>query len=293
MDNFNLEGLGVALVTPFRSDFSIDYEALSALLERLADSEADYLVVLGTTAETPTLSREEQASIRRFVVDKINGRMPLVLGCGGNNTLEIINILKQDDLSGFSAILSVVPQYNKPSQEGIFLHFSAIAEASPLPVILYNVPGRTGVNMNAETTLRLAASSHKFLGIKEASGSMAQVEKILKEKPSHFKVVSGDDALTLPMMALGASGVISVLGNVRPDRFGRMVHCCLKGDFDEARTIHNSLLTLTRLLFAEGNPAGIKSALSTEYNIKNVLRLPLVPVSEKTAIEIKEALMRL
>lgn len=274
--------MGVALVTPFKSDKSIDYQSLSDLIEHLIANGADYLVVLGTTAETPALSGDERVSVSKFVVERVAGRLPLVIGIGGNNTMAVVDEIEQTDLSSFSAVLSVVPFYNKPSQEGIYQHFAAIANASPLPVILYNVPGRTGVNMTAETVLRLAGDFDNIVGIKEASGNVAQVDEIIKNKPERFMVISGDDGITFPLIALGAEGVISVIGNAFPREFSTMVHLALCGKLDEARIIHHRFTDLFKLLFVDGNPAGVKCLLHAMGMIENQLRLPLVPTCLST-----------
>lgn len=282
----NILGMGVALVTPFTSSKTIDFPALKRVIGHVIDNGADFLVVLGTTGETPTLTENEKAEIRKFVRDEVDGRVPLVLGMGGNCTAEVVRQLKEYDLSGYEAILSVVPPYNKPSQEGIYCHFRAIAQASPVPVILYNVPGRTGVNLTAETTLRLAREIPGIIGIKEASGNMSQIEKILRESPDGFTVLSGDDGITYPLMTLGAHGVISVLGNAYPKEFAEMVHLCLEGNYIEAVDIHHKFIEMIRLLFSDGNPAGVKRVMHDMKLIENELRLPLVPVGEATAREI-------
>lgn len=282
MAHFNLKGLGVALVTPFKTDKSIDFDALGQLLDFQMENGADYLVVLGTTGETPTLSAQEKQAVRSFVKERTAGRIPLVLGVGGNNTMAIVEELQTLDLTGFDAVLSVVPYYNKPSQEGLYRHYMAIGEASPLPVILYNVPSRTGVNMTADTTLRLANDCHRICGIKEASGNFTQIEEIIKRKPEHFQVVSGDDGITYPLMALGAVGVISVVGNAFPREFGRMVRLCLEGYHEEALQIHFRFTELFNLLFVDGNPAGVKCALNAMGRMENELRLPLVPTRLST-----------
>ena len=269
--------MGVALVTPFKADKSIDWDTFAHLLDYQIDNGVDYLVVLGTTSENPTLEPSERAEIRQFVTAHVAGRVPLVLGCGGNNTSAVIRELLTTDLSAFSAILSVVPFYNKPSQEGIYAHYAAIAKSSPLPVILYNVPGRTGVNMPAETTLRLAADFPNIVGIKEASGNMVQVDEIIKHKSPDFMVISGDDAVTFPLITLGAVGVISVIGNAFPREFSRMVRLALEGDYAAARTIHHRFNDLFGLLFVDGNPAGVKCVLNLMGLCENELRLPLVP----------------
>ncbi|MBD5350711.1 MAG: 4-hydroxy-tetrahydrodipicolinate synthase [Bacteroides sp.] len=277
MSQINLQGMGVALVTPFKADKSIDWDTFAHLLDYQIDNGVDYLVVLGTTSENPTLEPSERAEIRQFVTTHVAGRVPLVLGCGGNNTSAVIRELLTTDLSAFSAILSVVPFYNKPSQEGIYAHYAAIAKSSPLPVILYNVPGRTGVNMTAETTLRLAADFPNIVGIKEASGNMVQVDEIIKHKSPDFMVISGDDAVTFPLITLGAVGVISVIGNAFPREFSRMVRLALEGDYAAARTIHHRFNDLFGLLFVDGNPAGVKCVLNLMGLCENELRLPLVP----------------
>lgn len=286
MAHMNILGMGVALVTPFDKNKDIDYPALERVVNHIVDNGADFLVVLGTTGETPTLSADEKIAVAKYVKDKADGRIPLVLGLGGNNTAEVISQLKEWDLSGYSAILSVVPAYNKPPQEGIYMHFKAIAEASPLPVILYNVPGRTGVNMTAETTLRLAREVPGIIGIKEASGNLQQIQRLLREKPDSFTVLSGDDSLTYPLMTLGAQGVISVLGNAYTKDFADMVHLCLEGNYIEAVDYHYKFRDFIPLLFVDGNPAGVKYVLNKLGVIENELRLPLVPISDNTADEI-------
>ncbi|MDE6548114.1 MAG: 4-hydroxy-tetrahydrodipicolinate synthase [Muribaculaceae bacterium] len=278
--------MGVALVTPFDKNKEVDYSALKRVIDHVVDNGADFLVALGTTGETPALFAEEKLEIKDFIRSYTNGRIPLVIGVGGNNTAEIVKQLKEEDFSGYSAILSVVPPYNKPSQEGIFCHFKAIAEASPLPVILYNVPGRTGVNMTADTTLRLAREVPGIIGIKEASGNIHQIQRLLREKPEDFTVLSGDDGMTYPLMTLGVQGVISVLGNAYPKEFSEMVHLCLEGNYIEAVDYHFKYREIIRLLFADGNPAGVKCVMHDMGLIENELRLPLVPVCENTASEI-------
>lgn len=281
MKHFNLRGTGVALVTPFNSDNSIDTEALASHVERLVSGGVDYLVVLGTTAETPTLAPKESETVKQCVIRAAAGRIPLVLGVGGNCTDALVGRLKTEDFSGFSAILSVVPYYNKPTQEGMYRHFKAIAEASPLPVILYNIPGRTGVNMLPSTVLRIAREFPQVIGIKEASGKTEQVEEIVKSKPEGFDVVSGDDGLTLAFIDKGAAGVISVAANCYPRRFSRMVRMALDGD-ETCRETDRGFSEFYRLLFADGNPAGIKCALNLKYGMPGNLRLPLVAVNEET-----------
>lgn len=286
MAHLNILGMGVALVTPFSANKDIDFPALERVIDHVVDNGADFLVALGTTGETPTLSAKEKRKVKDFIREKNNNRLPLVLGAGGNNTSEVIRELQEEDLSGYSAILSVVPPYNKPTQEGIYLHFKAIAEASPLPVVLYNVPGRTGVNMTADTTLRLAREIDGIIGIKEASGDIHQIQRLLREKPDGFTVLSGDDAMTYPLMALGAQGVISVLGNAYPKEFSDMVHLCLEGNYIEAVDIHFKFRDIIRLMFADGNPAGVKCVMHDMGLIENELRLPLIPVCKDTATEI-------
>ena len=285
--------MGVALITPFNADKSIDFPALAKLLEYIIQNKADYIVVLGTTAETATLTEAEREQVKTFVVERVNSRVPLVLGVGGNNTKAVTDYLRQNDLSAFSAILSVVPYYNKPSQEGIYQHYKAIAEASPLPVILYNVPGRTGVNMTAETTLRLAKNFTNIIGVKEASGNITQMDDIIKNKPADFMVISGDDGITFPLITLGAVGVISVIGNAFPREFSRMVRLALEGDFANALLIHHRFTELFSLLFVDGNPAGVKCLLNAKGMIQNELRLPLVPTKITTYEKIRQVLNKL
>lgn len=280
----------MALITPFKADKTVDYDALARLLEYQIKNGVDYLVVLGTTAETATLTADEKKALRGFIAERVNGRVPLVIGIGGNNTMSVIDEIKNTDLSHFSAILSVVPYYNKPSQEGIYQHYSAIAEASPLPVILYNVPGRTGVNMSAETSLRLAKEHANIVGIKEASGNISQMDEIIKNKPDDFMVISGDDGITFPLITLGAVGVISVIGNAFPREFSRMVRLALNGDYDSALLIHHRFTELFSLLFVDGNPAGVKCLLHAMGYIENELRLPLVPTRITTYEKIRRVL---
>ena len=293
MSPINLSGMGVALITPFKEDDSIDFDALARLLESQIQNGTDYLVVLGTTGETPSLTEEEKRLIQRFVVERTRGRIPLVLGIGSNNTRNVIEHLYSDDLSGYDAILSVVPYYNKPSQEGIYQHYAAIAQASPLPIILYNVPGRTGVNMTAETTLRLARDFNNIIAIKEASGNISQMDDIIKNKPHDFMVISGDDGVTFPLITLGAVGVISVIGNAFPKEFSRMVRLALNGNYNQALTIHHRFTELFSLLFVDGNPAGVKCLLNLMGMIENKLRLPLVPTRITTYEKIQDVLEKL
>jgi 4-hydroxy-tetrahydrodipicolinate synthase len=293
MINHIFKGLGVALITPFNEDDSIDYTALGNIIDYQVNNGIDYMVVLGTTGETPTLSEEEKKEVVRFTVERIAGRVPVVLGVGGNNTSAIVKKLQTDDFTGIDGILSVVPYYNKPSQEGMYQHFAAIAKASPVPVILYNVPGRVGVNMTAETTLRIANEFENVVAIKEASGNLSQMEAIIKDKPKHFEVISGDDGLAFPLITLGGAGVISVIGNAFPKEFGRLVRLTLAGDYDNARTIHHQFLDLFDLLFVDGNPAGIKCLLNAMGYIENKLRLPLVPTRLTTYEKIRQVLDQL
>jgi len=285
--------MGVALITPFKSDESIDYDALARLIEHLIKNGTDYLVVCGTTAETPTLTEQEKEDITDFVLQTAAGRLPIVLGVGGNNTKAIVEKLQSSDFKGIDAILSVTPYYNKPSQEGIYQHFAAIARASKLPIVLYNVPGRTGVNMSAETTLRLAKEFSNICAVKEASGNFPQIDDIIKNKPKDFMVISGDDGITFPLITLGAVGVISVIGNAFPREFSRMVRLALQGDYDNARQIHQHFNELIQLLFVEGNPAGVKSMLAVMGFIENKLRLPLVPNTITTYEKIRIVLNEL
>ena len=276
------KGLGIALVTPFKQDGTIDYDALKRLVEYQTDNGADFLCILGTTSEAPCLDREEKEEIKRFVVDLNRGRLPILMGCGGNNTRAVIQELKSIDLQGIDGILSVCPYYNKPSQEGLYQHFRQIAENSALPLVLYNVPGRTGINMQAETTVRLANDCSNIIDIKEAAGSLEQVDEIIKNKPEHFEVLSGDDALAFPMIASGASGVISVIGNALPKEFSRMIRLEFNGEYEPARKIHHRFTELYSLLFVDGNPAGVKALLHEMGFIENELRLPLVPTRVAT-----------
>ena len=269
--------MGVALITPFNNDETIDFDALARLVEHLIKNGTDYLVVCGTTAETPTLTNAEKEEVTRFVLQCAAGRLPIVLGVGGNNTKAVVEKLQTYDFTGIDAILSVTPYYNKPSQEGLYQHYAAIAKASPVPVVLYNVPGRTGVNMTAETTLRLAKEFSVICAVKEASGNFKQIDDIIKNKPSDFMVISGDDGITFPLITLGAVGVISVIGNAFPREFSRMVRLALSGDYANALDIHHRFTELFNLLFVDGNPAGVKCMLSAMGLIENKLRLPLVP----------------
>ena len=285
--------MGIALVTPFRADENVDYEALIKLVEYQIQNGTDYLVVLGTTAETATLTEEEQNEIVRTVVAQVRRRIPVVRGVSGNFTQALVKKFKETDLQGVDAILSVVPYYNKPSQEGIYQHFKAVAEATDKPIVIYNVPSRTGTNMTAETTLRIASDFEHVIAVKEASGNLVQINEIIKNKRNGFQVISGDDGLTFPMIALGAVGVISVIGNAFPYEFSRMVRLALAGDYEGARAIHFNLLELFDLLFVDGSPSGIKSLLNIMGFVENVVRLPLVPARTVTTEKIRKALLPL
>jgi 4-hydroxy-tetrahydrodipicolinate synthase len=286
-------GLGIALITPFRADGSIDEEALIRLVEFQIKGGADFLCIMGTTAETPCLTPEEKLWLRQTLVQRVAGRVPLLMGCGGNNTAAVVRELQETDWTGIDGVLSVCPMYNKPSQEGLYQHFSAIAKASPVPVVLYNVPGRTGVNMTAETTLRLARDFENIVAIKEASGNITQMDDIIKNKPDGFDVISGDDGITFPLITLGAVGVISVIGNALPREFSRMVRLALRGDYASALHIHHKFAELFKLLFVDGNPAGVKAMLHAMGMIENQLRLPLVPTRLTTMEQISAILSEL
>lgn len=287
------KGLGIALVTPFTADGEVDYKAIVRLVEYQIQNGADFLCILATTGETPCLSTEEKENIKKLVVDTNRGRLPILMGCGGNNTRAVVEELKTADWTGIDGVLSVCPYYNKPSQEGLYQHFKAIAEASPLPVVLYNVPGRTGINMKSETTVRLARDCENVVAVKEASGSLEQVDEIIKNKPERFDVISGDDALTFSMVASGAAGSISVIGNALPKEVSRMIRLEFKGEYEAARTIHHRFTELYSLLFVDGNPAGVKALLHEMGFIENVLRLPLVPTRITTLQKMTEILKTL
>jgi len=286
-----LKGLGVAMVTPFKKDLTIDVDALKTLTNHLVENGADYLVVMGTTGETPALDKEDKKLVLETILATNAGRKPVVLGMGGNNTHELCLQLDRMDTTGISAILSVSPYYNKPTQTGLFEHFKAVSEHSKLPIILYNVPGRTGSNMMADTTLRIAFDCKNVIGIKEASGNVEQVMSIIKDRKKDFLVISGDDAITLPLIAAGADGVISVVGNAFPAEFGAMVHHALKAELHEARALHYRLLEITQLMFVEGNPAGVKEVLAHLDICEHYLRLPLVPVSQTTSERMRRVMM--
>ncbi len=283
-------GLGIALVTPFKEDGTIDYDTLASIINYQLENGADFLCILATTGETPCLTVQEYYDVKQFVVKQVCGRVPILMGCGGNNTAAIVELLKTFDFSGIDGILSVCPYYNKPSQEGLYQHFKAIASATKMPVVLYNVPGRTGINLKPETTCRLAIDCDNIVAIKEASGSLEQVDEIIKNKPVDFEVLSGDDALTFPMIACGAVGVISVIGNALPKEFSRMIRLEFRGEFGAAQKIHHKFTELYSLLFVDGNPAGVKALMSEMGLLKNILRLPLVPTRLTTRQKIAQVL---
>ncbi|MDY6319209.1 MAG: 4-hydroxy-tetrahydrodipicolinate synthase [Prevotella sp.] len=283
MENI-FHGLGIALITPMKGDGEVDYDALEKLVEYQISNGADFLCILATTGEAPCLTKEEKDKITDVIKRVDNGRVPILKYCGGNNTRAVVEEIKVTDWNGIDGILSICPYYNKPSQEGLYQHFKAIAKASPLPVVMYNVPGRTGVNMKAATTVRIAKDFPNVVAIKEASGSLEQIDEIIKNKPSNFEVISGDDALTFSMIASGAVGVISVIGNALPKEFSRMIRLEFNNEYAAALKIHHQFTELYKLLFVDGNPAGVKSLLNDMGMIENVLRLPLVP----TRIETKQ-----
>lgn len=274
-------GTGVALITPFRrGQETVDFTKLEGLIENIIASDVDYIVALGTTSEAATMTESERAAVQEFIVETVNNRVPIMLGMGGNNTLSLTDSLARTNFEGISAILSVAPYYNKPNQRGLIAHFRSVAEASPVPVVIYNVPGRTGVNISAETTLTLAKECPNIIGIKEASGNIQQAMEILRNRPDGFRVISGDDAITCPLIAMGADGVISVIANAMPKETSDMVRFALKGDMKKALPLHYRLLPLMNAIFEEGNPTGIKALLEVQGMIYNVLRLPLVKASK-------------
>jgi len=289
MRETRLKGMGVALITPFKEDGSVDYDALLRLVDYQLENGTDFLCVLGTTAETPTLTKEEKEKVKRTIINRVDGRLPILLGVGSNSTQAVVDSVKNDDMTGVDALLVVVPYYNKPSQEGVYQHYKAVAEATELPIVLYNVPGRTGVNMTAETTLRLANDFENIVAIKEASGNIAQMDEIIKNKPEGFDVISGDDGITFPLITLGAVGVISVLGNAFPREFSRMTQLALEGDYANALPIHHKFAEMCNLLFVDGNPAGVKAMLGIMGMIENKLRLPLVPARQVTCEKLSAA----
>lgn len=291
MSKVDFKGLGVALITPFKEDNSIDFDALSRLVAYQIENGTDYIVALGTTAETPTLSKEEKKEVVRFIVREVNGQIPVVMGLGGNNTAELVDDLATTDFSGVSAILSVTPYYNKPTQEGLYQHYRVLSSKSPVPIILYNVPGRTGVNMTAETTLRIAGECDNVIAIKEASGNLEQIKAIADRAPDGFRVISGDDAITTSVIELGGVGVISVFANAFPKEMAWLVHSALGGDRVNARReMEEKFNKIFHLMFVDGNPAGVKCMLHLKKMVANKLRLPLVPVCDETYQEIETEL---
>ena len=285
-----LSGTGVALITPFKQNSQVDFDALGKVIDYVIDGGVNYLITLGTTGETPTISKQEKFDIIHYTNEKVNGRVPIIVGIGGNNTAELINDLQSYPLDKAIAVLSASPYYSKPSQEGLFQHYKALAAASPKPILLYNVPGRTGRNLAASTTIRLAHEVPNIAGIKEATDDMNQCMQILRDRPDNFLVVSGDDALILPQIACGMDGVISVAANAFPKDFSEMIRLCLAGDFAAARKIHYKLLEAYDLLFVENNPAGVKGFLYEQGLIENVLRLPVVPLSKGVQEKVKDFL---
>lgn len=293
MFDSKFSGTGVAIITPFTNDYSVDYPALERVTEHCIKGKVNYIVVLGTTGESVTLSKSEKVEVINTVIKASAKRVPIVVGVGGNNTLDVLDGIKALNLSNVDGILSVVPYYNKPNQKGLYEHYKAIAQVSPLPVIMYNVPSRTGVNMNADTTVKLAHDFKNLVAVKEASGNMSQIMEILRDKPEGFSVISGDDALTFPMIALGATGVISVVANAVPREFSTMVEEALGSNYQLARKIHFSLLELIGALFTEGSPAGVKAVMHQAKLIENVVRLPLTPVSDKHYLKLQEIVGRI
>jgi 4-hydroxy-tetrahydrodipicolinate synthase len=285
-----LKGTGVAIVTPFKNDSSIDFTALGRVLNHVVSGGVNYIVVLGTTGESATLSKDEKQAVVSYVVEAVDGKVPLIVGIGGNNTQEVVNNIRQSDLTAVDGVLSVAPYYNKPTQRGLFQHFKTIATWCPVPVIIYNVPGRTGCNITADTCLELAHNCENITGVKEASGDLGQIMKIIKGKPENFDVVSGDDMLTIPVIAAGGSGVISVLANAFPSACSELVGNALRNNLKSAREIQFRYLEMIDLLFTEGNPAGIKAMLNVLNICSNNLRLPLVPVSRPTMTRIQKTI---
>lgn len=289
MKNNPFVGTGVALITPFNEDYSVDYKSLENIVEFTLSNGADFLVALGTTSEAPTLTQEEKNEVLKTIIRTANGRCPIMLGMGGNNTMSLVESIKNQDFTGVDGILCVVPYYNKPNQNGMKAHFKAVADNSPVPVVLYNVPGRVGVNLQSATCVELAQHPN-IIAVKEASGNLQQIMEILRDKPSDFDVLSGDDGITQPMMALGAKGVISVAANGYPDVFCPMVTSMLNNDAETALSLHYKMLKMNNLIFADGNPAGIKALMASRGLCKNVLRLPLVPANEGVQNAIEEEL---
>jgi 4-hydroxy-tetrahydrodipicolinate synthase len=284
------KGAGVAIVTPFKNDLSIDFAALGRVINHVIDGGVNYIVAMGTTGESVTLTKDEKKAIISYVVEAIDKRVPLVVGIGGNNTQEIINSVRHLDLTGVDGILSVAPYYNKPSQKGLFQHFKAIATSSPLPLIIYNVPGRTSCNITSDTCLELAHSCDNIVAVKEASGDISQIMRIIKGKPENFAVISGDDMMTIPIIAAGGIGVISVLANAFPAQTSELINHSLKNNFKSAREIQFRFLEMIELLFIDGNPSGVKAMLNIMNVCQNNLRLPLVPVSRTVYSRIQKAI---
>ena len=291
-DNHRLSGVGAAMVTPFTREGRIDYQALERMVDYVIDGGVDYIVALGTTAETPTLYIQERAVVARYIIDRAAGRVPIVLGVGGNSTSEVLDQLREIDLRGADAILSVTPYYNKPSQEGLYQHFKVVSEHSPLPIILYNIAGRTGVNMTAETTLRITRDFHNIIGIKEASGDIAQIQEIIDRRPEGFLVLSGDDGIAVEVIRRGGDGVISVAVNAFPQRFMELIRLARAGCFEEAAAAYAPLAEAVKSLFAEGNPTGVKCALATMGLIGDTMRLPLVAGTPQLAARFKELIAK-
>ncbi len=293
MTKFNFTGAGVALVTPFKENSDVDFDALGSLVENQISGGMDFLVALGTTAETPALCEEEKLEIVAFLKEKNRERLPLVVGMGGNNTQAMLKGLEKFDPAGISGLLMVTPFYNKPNQEGLYRHFKEMADHTPLPLILYNVPTRTGVNMEAETVIRLAEYSEKIVAVKEASGILSQITRIVKYTPPHFRLISGDDVLALPIISIGGEGIISVIANALPQKLSALIHHALNGQYEEARRLHFELIELFRLQFDDGNPAGVKTMLNYLGVCRNVLRLPLIRANETTTGKIVAELQKL
>lgn len=293
MDTSFLRGTGVALVTPFNKDLSVDYDSLTSLVNHVINGGVDYLVVMGTTGESVVLNSTEKQQILKHILNINNNRVPVVLGIGGNNTSDVCKVIRSQDFKDVSILLSVSPYYNKPNQSGLFAHFSEIAKASPIPIILYNVPGRTGSYIQPETTLKLANKYNNIIATKEASGQFTDIMEIIRRKKDGFIVISGDDALTLPLLSIGIEGVISVVGNSMPNEMNEIVRKALNNQFDVAREIHYKIIHLIDLIFREGNPAGVKAALNYQGIIQNQIRLPLTTVSSQLYSEIQKAVVEL
>ncbi len=281
-----LIGTGVAVVTPFEKNGKVDFPALTKVINHIIKGKCEYLVIMGTTGEAPTLKKKEKMEVLKHAIKLAKGKVPVVYGVGGNSTSEVADALEHTDFSGVSAILSVAPYYNKPNQRGLYEHYKVVAETSPLPVIMYNVPARTGMNMTADTTLKLAHDFPRLVAMKEASGNMEQIMAVIKDRPSDFLVISGDDLLTLPLIAAGAQGVISVVANAFPKQYSEMVRLCLAGDFSKATKLHYSLMKVTQLFFADGNPGGVKVSLEAQKLCRADVRLPLMGVNDQIRLGI-------